>query len=103
MALHWLNEFVKVRRLTYTNDDASLATVFTNVSASVQQDDVGIQLSGGGYAARTFTIFTDASRTIIPGDRVVDSDGTEYRVLGAKVVTAAAEDYTQLTCEEGQD
>lgn len=103
MALIWLDEHIIVRRQTYTNDLSSFATVFTNVISSVQQDDVPIGLSGGGYASRTYTVFMDNTRTINPDDRLVTSDGRELRVLGVKRVTSGGEDYQQISCEEGQD
>lgn len=102
MALHWLDEYVIVRRETWTNDISTLATVFTNVIASVQQDEVPVSLAGGGFAGRTYTVFMDNTRTIKNDDRLVTSDGRELTVMGVKRVTSGSEDYQQISCKESQ-
>lgn len=101
--LYWLDESTIVKRLTYANDRATLSTTFTNFLASVQQDDVPIGLSGGGYSSRTYTVFMGTEHTIKPDDRIVTTDGRELRVVGVKLVTSGGEDYQQCSAEEAQD
>ncbi len=101
--LYWLDKGVVVRRNTYANDKSSLATVFTNVPSSIQQDDVPIGISSDGYSSRTFTIFMGTERTIRADDRLIDPIGREFRVIGVKLVTSGNEDYQQISAEEAQD
>lgn len=103
MSLYWADNACAIRRNTYTGDKSALQTVFTNYIASVQQNDVGIGLGGGGYSSRTYTIFFDTTNTILPEDRVIDTSGREYRVLGTKLVTSGAQDYQEITAEETQE
>lgn len=102
MVLHWLDDTTIVQRQTYSGDKSSFATVFTNVPVSVQQNDVGIAVGGGGYVSRTYTIFTDDSRDINPKDILVVSGGSKYSVLGVKLVESGTENYQQIDAEEFQ-
>ena len=104
MTIHFItpNDTLTVRRPTWSGNPrtASLATIFTNVSSSTQQDDVPIGLSGGGFVARTYTVFIDIARTIKPDDRLITADGKELRVMGVKLINSGSEDYQQISCEE---
>lgn len=103
MSLHFLDAKTTIRRNTYSGDKSTLATVFTNIDSSVQQDDVEIGIGGGGYASRTFTVFMGTEHTIKPEDRIITTDGKELRVSGVKLVTSGSEDYQQIACYEAQD
>ncbi|KKN71740.1 hypothetical protein LCGC14_0418060 [marine sediment metagenome] len=103
MALHWLDETVTVRRLSYIGDAGNFATIFTNVLSSVQQDDVAVGISGDGFGERSFRVFMDTERTILPRDTLITTDGRELRVVGVKTVTSGGEDYQELECQEAQD
>jgi len=101
MLIH-LDEYVIVKRLSYTNDKSSMSTIFTNVIASVQQNQVEVSLSGDGYASQTYTVFMDNSRTVLEKDVVVTTDGRYLEVMGVKRITAGSEPFQQLSCEENQ-
>lgn len=102
MSLYWLDTTVVVRRMAYVNDVGSLATVFTSVSSSVQQNDVPVDLRSAGFSSRTYTVFMDLSRTIIPEDRLVTTSGVELTVRGVKRITSGGEPYQEISCEESQ-
>ena len=103
MSLYWATEDIIVRRNTYVDDKSTLATVFTSILSSVQQDDVPVGLSGGGYASRTYTVFMGNEKSIKADDRIVTTDGKELRVIGIKEVTSGNEPYLQCSCEEAMD
>jgi len=103
MSLYFLDAKITVRRITYIGDAGSLATVFTNVLSSIQQEDVAVEYAGDGYANRSYVVYMDNEQTIRTDDRLITPDGVELRVLGVKLVTSGGEDYQQIDCAEGQD
>lgn len=99
---HLLNKSVVIKRLQNTSNDRMAMSTVTSAMTHIQPLTESSRQIEDGVFGKQFKIFMDLGANVRVGDRLIDSDGNHYTVVGEGVTSRSfgSIDFVMLVAEK---